>query len=115
MPDYQSNPNTNNVMAGVSTGVENMTIEDWGVTQSVFSRGLMNPFRLTEFEIKSATDRNTIVAFLEKALAVEKEMDRELTEHETDIIITLKAQEEKLENVLVAVQQREELKVLVKK
>lgn len=42
----------------------------------------MNPFHLTEAEIKSVTvkDLNTIVALLEKAFAVEKEMDRELNE-----------------------------------
>lgn len=106
MSDYQSNPNTDNVTAGVFVGVENMTIEDCGATQNVVSRRLMNPFRLTEFEIKPATDLNTIVALLERAFAVEKEMDRELNERETEIIINLKEQEEKLEDSLAAVQHK---------
>ena len=114
MSDYQSKSNTDNVMSGASTGVENTTIEDRGITQSVMSRRLSYPFHLTESEIKTVTDLTTIVALLEKALAVGKEIDRELKEHETDIIINLKEQEEKLEDALVAVQQKEELKVLLR-
>lgn len=99
-------------MTGVSTSIKNMTIDDPGLTQSVISKRLLNPFRLTEAEIKSITDLNTIVRLLEKALAVEKEMDRKLNEREKNIITHLEEQEELLEEALVAVVQKEELRFL---
>lgn len=61
MSGHQSNPSTDNLMTRVSPGVlqipcgsKNMTFEDCGITQSVISRRLLNPFRLTEAEIKSS-------------------------------------------------------------
>lgn len=54
----------------------------------------MNPFRLTEAETKSVTVEGlcAIVALPDKALAFEKEMDRELNEQQTDVIIKLEEQ-----------------------
>lgn len=70
-------------MAGISIGVKNMTIDGSGFIPSVISKRLLKPFRLAEAVIKSVTDLNTIVRLLERALTVEREMDRELKERET--------------------------------
>ena len=81
---------TDLVMAGVFTCVKNMTIGGSGLTQSVISRRLLNPFRHTEAEIKSVTDLAIIVAFWRKPLAPERRMDRELNEPEGNTTIHLK-------------------------
>lgn len=53
----------------------------------LISRRLLDLFRLTEFGSNPVADLITVVALLEKALAVENEMDREMNGRETGVII----------------------------
>ena len=74
-------------MIGVSTDVKNITIEDCGLARILISRRLLDLFGLTESENKPIGDLITVVALLEKALAVENEMDRKLNKRETGVIM----------------------------